>query len=41
MSEKIWSIDLNTQLMLEKAKKDGVETAFDRKAAMKAPCGFG
>lgn len=41
MSEKIWSIDLNTQLMLEKAKKDGVETAFDRKAAMKAACGFG
>lgn len=27
--------------LLEKAKKDGVETAWDRKDAMKTPCGFG
>ena len=27
--------------LIEKAKKDGVETAWDRKAALKTPCGFG
>lgn len=27
--------------LLAKAKKDGVETAWDRKDAMKTPCGFG
>ncbi len=27
--------------LLEKAKRDGVETAWDRKDAMKTPCGFG
>lgn len=27
--------------LLEKAKKDSVETAWDRKEAMKTPCGFG
>jgi carbon-monoxide dehydrogenase catalytic subunit len=41
MSEKVLSIDKNTLAMLEKAKKDGVETAWDRKDILKAPCGFG
>ena len=27
--------------LIEKAKKDGVETAWDRKAKLKTPCGFG
>lgn len=27
--------------LIAKAKKDGVETAWDRKAALKTPCGFG
>ena len=41
MSEKVLSIDKTTLDMLDKAKKDGVETAWDRKEALKAPCGFG
>ncbi|WP_411682432.1 anaerobic carbon-monoxide dehydrogenase catalytic subunit [Clostridium thailandense] len=41
MSEKVLSIDKTTVQMLEKAKKDGVETAWDRKEILKASCGFG
>ena len=41
MSEKVLSIDKTTLDMLDKAKKDGVETAWDRKEILKAPCGFG
>lgn len=41
MGEKLLSIDKNTLDMLEKAKKDGVETAWDRKDILKTPCGFG
>lgn len=35
------TIDLNSQELIEKAERDGVETMYDRKAAMKAQCGFG
>ena len=41
MSEKILSIDETTLQMMDKAKKDGVETAWDRKDILKTPCGFG
>lgn len=41
MEEKVLSIDNSTLEMLDKAKKDGVETAWDRKVALKAQCGFG
>lgn len=41
MDEKVLSIDKTTLEMLSKAKKDGVETAWDRKDILKAPCGFG
>ncbi|MEY7999804.1 anaerobic carbon-monoxide dehydrogenase catalytic subunit [Clostridium sp. Mt-5] len=41
MEEKVISIDQSTLQMLEKAKEDGVETAWDRKKALKVPCGFG
>jgi carbon-monoxide dehydrogenase catalytic subunit len=39
--KKTVSIDKATLEMLEKAKNDNVETAWDRKAALKASCGFG
>ena len=41
MDEKLMSIDTATQELLVKAQNEGVETMFDRKAAMKASCGFG
>ncbi|CAH2213017.1 anaerobic carbon-monoxide dehydrogenase catalytic subunit [Tepidibacter aestuarii] len=41
MEEKNYSIDTATQELIKKAKSDNVETIWDRKAAMKTPCGFG
>jgi carbon-monoxide dehydrogenase catalytic subunit len=41
MDEKVLSIDKTTLQMLDKAKKDGVQTAWDRKDLLKTPCGFG
>jgi carbon-monoxide dehydrogenase catalytic subunit len=41
MDKKMLTIDLNSQVMMDKAEKDGVETMYDRKLAMKAQCGFG
>lgn len=41
MDKKMMTIDLNSQKLIEKAEKDGVETMYDRKLAMKAQCGFG
>lgn len=41
MDKKMLTIDLNSQSMIDKAQRDGVETMYDRKVAMKAQCGFG
>ncbi|WP_099192655.1 anaerobic carbon-monoxide dehydrogenase catalytic subunit [Tepidibacter mesophilus] len=41
MEEKNYSIDTATQELIKKAKVDNVETIWDRKDAMKTPCGFG
>jgi anaerobic carbon-monoxide dehydrogenase catalytic subunit len=41
VDKKMLTIDLNSQELIEKAERDGVETMYDRKAAMKAQCGFG
>ncbi|SHJ09141.1 Ni-dependent carbon monoxide dehydrogenase precursor [Geosporobacter subterraneus DSM 17957] len=42
MSDQFISIyQTSEEQLLEKAVQDGVETMWDRKAAMKAPCGFG
>ena len=41
MDKKLMTIDLNSQILLEKAERDGVETMYDRKASAKAQCGFG
>lgn len=41
MSEEIQVMDSNTEVLLEKSKKDGADTIWDRKVAMKTPCGFG
>lgn len=41
MDKKLMTIDLNSRILLEKAEKDGVETMYDRKIAMKSQCGFG
>ncbi len=41
MSHEVLEFDQVSQGLLEKAERDGVETIWDRKAAMKAPCGFG
>jgi len=42
MSEnKMISLNAIDDQLVEKAAKDGVETMWDRKEAMKAPCGFG
>lgn len=41
MDEKILSIDQTTLEMLDKAKKEGMETAWDRKDILKTACGFG
>lgn len=41
MDKKMLTIDLNSQKLIEKAERDGVETMYDRKLAMKAQCGFG
>lgn len=41
MDKKMLTIDLNSQVMLEKAERDGVETMYDRKLGFKSQCGFG
>lgn len=41
LDKKLMTIDLNSQVLIEKAEKDGVETMYDRKIAAKAQCGFG
>ncbi|WP_035292160.1 anaerobic carbon-monoxide dehydrogenase catalytic subunit [Clostridium sp. KNHs214] len=41
MEEKILNIQTAQNELLEKAKKDGVKTAWDRKVDLKAQCGFG
>ncbi len=41
MKGKDISIDSTTIELFDKAKRDGVETIWDRKDAMKTPCGFG
>ena len=41
MEKTAISIDKATLELLEKAKNDKVETAWDRKSALKVPCGFG
>ena len=42
MSDQFISIyQTSEEQLLKKAVQDGVETMWDRKAAMKAPCGFG
>lgn len=39
--EKVISVDQTTLQMLDKAKNEGLETAWDRKVAQKVACGFG
>lgn len=41
MDKKLMTIDLNSQILIEKAEKDGVETMYDRKNGFKSQCGFG
>ncbi|WP_102398965.1 anaerobic carbon-monoxide dehydrogenase catalytic subunit [Haloimpatiens massiliensis] len=41
MEEKILNIQTAQNELLEKAKNDGVKTAWDRKVDLKAQCGFG
>jgi carbon-monoxide dehydrogenase catalytic subunit len=41
MDETIISLDLTAEELYKKAKEDKVETVWQRKEAMKAPCGFG
>ncbi|MPW26625.1 anaerobic carbon-monoxide dehydrogenase catalytic subunit [Alkalibaculum sp. M08DMB] len=41
MSHEVLGFDVTADALLEKAKRDGAETMWDRKAAMKASCGFG
>ncbi|RKD33773.1 anaerobic carbon-monoxide dehydrogenase catalytic subunit [Thermohalobacter berrensis] len=41
MSEKTISLDLTTEKLYKKAKEEKIETVWDRKKIMKAPCGFG
>lgn len=41
MEQTKHSIDMATEKLISKAKSDGVETIWDRKVAMKTPCGFG
>ncbi len=41
MESNTISIDKATIELVEKAKRDNVETIWDRQTAMKAPCGFG
>ena len=41
MDKKAMTIDLNSQILLDKAEKDGVETMYDRKIGFKNQCGFG
>ncbi|AKL96059.1 carbon-monoxide dehydrogenase catalytic subunit [Clostridium aceticum] len=41
MEEKIYSIDPATEELARKAANEGIETLWDRKKAMKTPCGFG
>ena len=41
MDKKLMTIDLNSQTLLDKAERDGVETMYDRKLNMKSQCGFG
>ncbi|NTW71576.1 MAG: anaerobic carbon-monoxide dehydrogenase catalytic subunit [Eubacteriaceae bacterium] len=41
MSHEVLEFDVSSNVLLEKAKKDGAETIWDRQIAMKAKCGFG
>ncbi|MCR8747007.1 anaerobic carbon-monoxide dehydrogenase catalytic subunit [Romboutsia lituseburensis] len=41
MDKKLMTIDLNSQILIEKAERDGVETMYDRKNGFKLQCGFG
>lgn len=41
MDDKVFSLDLATQELYEKAKIDNTETLWDRKTALKTQCGFG
>lgn len=41
MSHEVLEFDVQSTSLIEKAQKDGAETIWDRKAAMKAQCGFG
>ena len=41
MDKKSMTIDLNSQILLDKAEKEGVETMYDRAQAFKSQCGFG
>ncbi|SNS99683.1 Ni-dependent carbon monoxide dehydrogenase precursor [Anaerovirgula multivorans] len=38
---KMVSLDAMDEQLIQKAKQEGVETMWDRKVTMKAPCGFG
>ncbi|MFD3155759.1 anaerobic carbon-monoxide dehydrogenase catalytic subunit [Haloimpatiens sp. FM7330] len=41
MEQKILNNETAQNKLIEKAKKDGVKTVWDRKVDMKTPCGFG
>ena len=41
MEDRTLSIVAAEEELIAKAKKDGVETVWDRKVEMKTPCGFG
>ena len=41
MDKKAMTIDLNSQILLDKAEKEGVETMYDRAQGFKNQCGFG
>ncbi|AOY76400.1 carbon-monoxide dehydrogenase catalytic subunit [Clostridium formicaceticum] len=39
--EKMVSLDIIDEQLIKKAEQEGIETMWDRKKAMKTPCGFG
>ncbi|MFR2403651.1 MAG: anaerobic carbon-monoxide dehydrogenase catalytic subunit [Eubacterium callanderi] len=41
MSNELLEFDVIAEALIEKAQKDGAETMWDRKAALKTQCGFG
>ncbi|MGL4547295.1 MAG: anaerobic carbon-monoxide dehydrogenase catalytic subunit, partial [Eubacterium aggregans] len=41
MASKLLEFDQIAEALLEKAEKDGAETMWDRRKALKAQCGFG